>query len=479
MQHMFRAPNQWRLAGGKLTTFIQSYSPPHAPKGENRYWQEWEKRVNVAYEPTVVPADNYREKLAAVTASGDLPDLTTVELLNAPDHFRVVQQGAYTDLTPYLTGENLKRFPNLARIPQYGWDNSKVNGKIWGVPSVRFLPDFNMVWRADWAQKLGGQPKNKNDFMELMKAFTQKDPDGNGKADSYGMGSWTPAVFNLDIMQHMFRAPNQWRLAGGKLTHVVETEEFKAAVEYMRKLSEAGIYHPDAGSMTIQQAKDGLAGDKFGGYGDGWTAVITQRDNAQKANRPRSSVEMFIPPGHDGGQGVTYNSSGYFGFAAIPAKVGKDQSRVEELLRICDFNCAPFGAEEFLFVRYGIEGYHYDLKDGAPILNDNGRKDIGALTNFSRRNDVFYYPTAPDDARFMQNTCRDFLAIGIDNPCLTAYSPTWVAKAGELNQLRIDRVSAIVTGRDPLSKLDDYVREWRSRAGDQARKEYEEVLARG
>jgi putative aldouronate transport system substrate-binding protein len=176
---------------------------------------------------------------------------------------------------------------------------------------------------------------------------------------------------------------------------------------------------------------------------------------------------------------VTYNSSGYFGFAAIPAKVGKDQSRVEELLRICDFNCAPFGAEEFLFVRYGIEGYHYDLKDGAPILNDNGRKDIGALTNFSRRNDVFYYPTAPDDARFMQSTCRDFLAIGIDNPCLTAYSPTWVAKAGELNQLRIDRISAIVTGRDPLSKLDDYVKEWRSRAGDQARREYEVVLATG
>jgi hypothetical protein len=43
----------------------------------------------------------------------------------------------------------------------------------------------------------------------------------------------------------------------------------------------------------------------------------------------------------------------------------------------------------------------------------------------------------------------------------------------------IDSISAIISAREPGARLDDYVKEWRSRGGDQAREEYEEALAKG
>jgi putative aldouronate transport system substrate-binding protein len=68
------------------------------------------------------------------------------------------------------------------------------------------------------------------------------------------------------------------------------------------------------------------------------------------------------------------------------------------------------------------------------------------------------------------------VALGQENPVINLYSPTNSAKAGELNQLRIDRVDAMVQGRDPLSAIDTFIKDWRSRGGDQIRKEYEAAL---
>ena len=62
------------------------------------------------------------------------------------------------------------------------------------------------------------------------------------------------------------------------------------------------------------------------------------------------------------------------------------------------------------------------------------------------------------------------------NPTYGLYSPTAIAKGAELTQLTTDRMVAIITGRDPFSAFDQFVKDWRSRGGDQARKEYEQAL---
>jgi putative aldouronate transport system substrate-binding protein len=89
---------------------------------------------------------------------------------------------------------------------------------------------------------------------------------------------------------------------------------------------------------------------------------------------------------------------------------------------------------------------------------------------------VFYFPTDPGDAQFMQTAAAQIAALGIDNPALTAFSPTNAAKSGELNQLGTDRITALITGRDPLTALDQYIKDWKARGGDQIRTELQQDL---
>src|SRR6185436_5476325 len=163
--------------------------------------------------------------------------------------------------------------------------------------------------------------------------------------------------------------------------------------------------------------------------------------------------------------------------SCIPAKIGKDTERVKELLRIIDYAQAPFGSEEYYFLRWGLPGVHHEVQNGAPVTNDKGRAEITSLSSgIGRRNDIFYYPEAPDDARLMQQWCKDQLAFGIDNPTYGLYSPTAIAKGSELQTLATDRITAIVSGREPASTYDQFVADWRSRGGDQMRTEFEQEL---
>ncbi len=469
--------------GSKVTAVFISYSPPVPPRDQNKYWQELEKRLGITYEPNLIPADSYKEKMAAIIAGGDLPDLTVVEQLNAPDLLKAVNQGAFTDLTPYLEGDSLKDYPNLAKLPDYGWKNVKIKKKIYGVPIVRFIPDRAMIFRGDWATKLGiPQPKNADEFLTLMTAMTKNDPDGNGKPDSYGLGGWTGLWYSHPFFLNMFRVPHMWRQnADGTLTNAVETEEYKQAIAYIKKLNDAGVFHPDAATMSIQQAKDNIVAGKFGGYVDGWTGITggatstRTRFRALDPNNPAAVI--LIPPGFDGGKPSIERSQGFFGMTCIPAKIGSDKERVKELLRVVNYCTAPFGSDEYTFLRWGVPGVHYELKNGAPIANDLGKAEIGSLSSgIGRRNDVFYYPDAPDDARLMQQWCKDQMSFGVDNPTYGLYSPTSIAKGSELQTLTQDRMIAVITGRDPFSSFDTFVKDWRSRGGDQMRKEFEQEL---
>jgi hypothetical protein len=46
---------------------------------------------------------------------------------------------------------------------------------------------------------------------------------------------------------------------------------------------------------------------------------------------------------------------------------------------------------------------------------------------------------------------------------------------GEFQQMYFDTKIAIGSGREPLSALDDWIAEWRSRGGDKIKQEYAEA----
>jgi len=388
---------------------------------------------------------------------------------------------AFVDLTAYLSGDALQEFPNLARYPAYLWRNVAVGGKIYGVPRETFRTGTVLAARLDWADRVGlPQPRDAEEVVQLFDRFTHGDPDGNGSPDTYGLGASAGGVpFSRIFVGNMFRVPNVWRRNDdGTLTNQIETEEFAQAVAYMRRLWEAGLYHPDTPTMTSSQAKDALAAGRIGAFNDGPGGLPSSgglRGRAAEIN-PAAVVGGLVPPGHDGGEGVSYNDRGYWGFVGIPTRVG-DEERVKELLRILDYYAAPFGSEEWRFLNYGLEGVHHTVEaDGTLRLTQEGIVEIGDLTYLATPPTVFFYDR-PGDAEYMQGLIKAHVAIGIENPVLTLFSPTEAEEGAQLNQLQVDRLTGIVTGREPLDALQGMIDDWRSRGGDRIREEYQEGLA--
>ncbi len=471
-------------SGGTVRAFAIAYAPPPPGRDQNQYWRELERRLGVTWEIDMSPQPSFGEKSAAYFASGDIPDIFYMNpQQGAPQQWQALSQGAFLDLTPYLTGDALAQFKNLATFPQYAWDNVRFQGRIYGVPKVsgaRFssLP----FYRADWVDALGlAHPTSPDSVREMLVAFATGDPDGNGTDDTYGMGrhwfGWH--VMDNKLSAYMHRAAREWQVnPDGSMIFTNETPEFRQEVEWQQRLWAEGGYHPDAPAMTYPQAKQAFIAGQTGLHLDALATMLSPSNvlSQMQLNNPDARLAPYIPVGPDGQPGATWNDPGFFGFTGIPASV-TDEERVLELLRILDYLAAPFGSEESNFLTYGIEGVHHTLDaSGARLFNDQGRLEKSDLIAPMGGIPVYYFPEQPEVGPQMQQIALQSFALGRDNPNLTLYSPTNVELGPQLEQMGVDRIAAMVSGRDSLDSFDSAISEWRDRGGDQIRGELEEAL---
>ena len=131
----------------------------------------------------------YDTELNVTMASGALPDIMRVDE-------KQLQQLIETDSIADLT-EVYNQYASEATKEQYGVGDSialkqsSSNGKLYALPnSASSIAGAGgpLIWvRSDWMKNLNlPDPKNMDDLLNIMKAFTNDDPDGNNKKDTFG-----------------------------------------------------------------------------------------------------------------------------------------------------------------------------------------------------------------------------------------------------------------------------------------------------
>jgi putative aldouronate transport system substrate-binding protein len=457
--------------GGKVTAFTISFKPAPVAKEQNKYWQELNKKLNVDWNVIYAPSDTYAEKATALIAGGDVPDLFLISMGEAPGLITPIKQGAFTDLTKYLSGSALKDYPNLSKIAPAIWNNAKRFGKIYAIPRMRPTIGGQLFIRYDWMQKVGiTDPKNMDDFFKLCQEITKAKPDGK---DTYALGS---IKSTNNFFYECYRMPNEWQNDGGKLTNKIEVPQFKDALETIKKFWNAGVWHPDSFTYTTAQNKQGQVDGKFAAYWDGFGAY-TQRSGAKKVT-PTADIRHLLPFGYDGGAAVHYKGPGFYGMAGIPTQKGGDPERVKELLRIMDYLSAPTFSIEGDFLAYGIEGYDNTTTNGLKVLSDVGDKEKGELVYIANGPQILYFTEDPQAGPLYQETIRKELKYGIDNPCDPLYSDTATKQSAKFKQVNDDYYLKIIKGELPVSAgVDSWIKDWKAAGGDKMRQEYQDALA--
>jgi putative aldouronate transport system substrate-binding protein len=477
VQFMKTAPGK----GGQMTPLLSLLFPPPTPYDQNPTWKEVNKQLNENVQFNLVSGADYPTRLATTLASNDLPDtLWNVGGLGAgsfgggfpPEFLKAKAQ----DLTPYLSGDNSKNFPNLANIPSYSWRTSVAAGSLWAVPIHRYLPTFWLFKNTDmWDKEVGANvvPKDKDDFKKILQQLN------NPKGNRWAIGNYVgPQNMGLVGYAEMFGAPNNWRLdASGKLTKDYETEEYKAAVGYLRDLVASNLFPPDA-SQTGKNSRDDFVAGKFvtsveafgQGYSDFWRRGL--------AANPPNHFSLLTPFSATAGQKpVHYFSGGLIG-VNILKKASDD--RVKEVLGILNWLSSPFGTAEDLLLSYGLKDSDYTLdENGNPKPTKDGTQRAAYVPwqYLGHRPFVWFDSGLPGYAKAAFEAEQQLVAVGIDDPTIGYLSATATGKGIVASNNFRDGINDILLGRRPLTDYDSLVKDWLNAAGEQIRKELQDAIA--
>jgi putative aldouronate transport system substrate-binding protein len=464
----------------KAITYLTLAPPP--PIEQNAAWQAVNKAINATLQMDQVSAADYPAKVNVVISGNDLPDFIYNPTTNVP--WGVIAglpgfvKAKCTDLTPYLSGDAIKDYPNLAHYNNYTWRSGVIDGKIYALPIQRPPIGPVLMYRPDLFEKAGIQvdkaPKNADDFKRMLVALTR--PQENQYGIAAGQASYFATTPN-NALGGIFRVPNNWKLdASGKLIKDVETDEFKAYVGYARDLWAAGVWHPNTPTYGGAFNDDFMAG-RFAVAPGVWGQYVQLWD-IEAVRLPAAKLYPMHPFAHDGGKPFYQAGSGQFGVTYI--KQQSSPERLKMLLRVANFFAAPFGSQEWLLNYFGVKDTDFNFNPaGAPVLTDQGRTELTA---------VWRYVSSPAYALFSANRSQEFAQVSYAaeqamiaamelDPTLGMYSAT-AASQGQLAQdALLSGVSDIIQGRRPIGDVDGLVAEWRQKAGDKMRGEFQDAIA--
>jgi putative aldouronate transport system substrate-binding protein len=112
----------------------------------------------------------YGQKLGAVLASTSLPDMVVVPSWEPNSKIGSAVAAKCMDLGPYLAGDKVKKYPNLAAIPSDAWRMGIFGGALRGIP-MPTAPASLIVpyYRKDIFEKKGySVPKSADEFLSWV-----------------------------------------------------------------------------------------------------------------------------------------------------------------------------------------------------------------------------------------------------------------------------------------------------------------------
>ncbi len=223
---------------------------------------EFTKQTGIDVDMFVANTD-FETRLARAAAGRNLPD---VVVNDATSMGQLMEMGILSEI-------DRASFAGADDIFDLAWESTLApDGKYYGVPTS--AQAFAVFVRKDWREALGREkPQTWEELFDLARAFTEDDPDGNGKADTYG---YIMPVSTTRGYATWFLADLIWQAGGaffdekdGTFRSTLGTPEVAKALEFGRSFICAGYAQPAAITATSGDATPVFASGQAGIYRSG------------------------------------------------------------------------------------------------------------------------------------------------------------------------------------------------------------------
>ncbi|MGG1519718.1 ABC transporter substrate-binding protein [Paenibacillus oryzisoli] len=432
---------------------------------------------------------NYLNQLNLKIAAGEMPDLFLPWQGNEDT---LAKSGGIADLTDLLP----KYAPNVwNQIPKDVWDIVKANdptgqGKIYYIPTVLDYGRVAGLIRKDWMDKLSlSMPKTQDDYVKVLEAFRDKDPNGNGQKDEIPTGGrqegrWMDHLFAMYGVA-MFEGNPDWDLYDGKLTYSAVSPNMKAALEFIAKLYKEGLLDKETFLNSNAQWDGKIDANRVGNYFHWGQNVSQHLDNIVKNLGVKGDFSVLPIPEVPGYKG--FYTAKKMQKPAYVVKNNKDQNKLMATMKLLN---NMYDKKNWKDLYLGVEGMHYTITDGKPVklpLDKSTQENLfiqpyqnlatadftSELIESTSSEDRKW--TTDQNIRNIQETQKYIKTIAGDG-----MPPSVYENFPDINNrtLYIEYASKIITGQFPISKFDEFVEKWNKSGGEEVTKRAREWYAK-
>ncbi len=333
--------------------------------------------INLVLTPLPSSSTDRDVKMNAAGAADALPDMMSIR---RPVMINLAKQGllAPVDDMFAMMPERTAKMYN-----QDSFAYATYNGHIYGfAPSTgEIKKNEGILIRKDWLDKLGLDiPVTLDDYMNVMKAFTYDDPDGNGKNDTYGYGTFIEITAyeeglgrRLDPFFGAFGCAGTWDLSKESAGLNILKPEYYDALSFIIKMCDEGVIDPNWLSQKKDDFKANWKAGKYGMMREQHASYASESNYAPfDKNFPDGEWIVIAPPvGPEGKSAVGVYTNVNDGVIAINSKITKEKK--EAIARLLEWMSGP----GYYAIGWGEEGVNF-------VFDENGVPSVKGLADPSK-----------------------------------------------------------------------------------------------
>jgi putative aldouronate transport system substrate-binding protein len=385
-------------------------------------------------------------------AGGNPPDMFFVS--TKTDMVDLVRDGAILELTPYEDQlPNWKAHVNDDRII----DLSRVDGKLYCLVQPSPVNYDSMFIRQDWLDAVEMDvPQTIDEALEVAKAFTFDDPDGNGKDDTFGLSGVELDTFRFIMGGYGLTLSEVGvKVENGRAVFDVYDPAYRTALGTIKEFIDAGVVDPEVFTHKTTDYRNKVYQGRVGMIAGRWPFLRKPEfASVIKDVNPNATWVPMQPPAGPRGSYYGAFSAGTRDFVMMPVQLGDDEGKLSKVLEFVEFMASEEGLN---LVSYGIEGEHYDVVDGQIVAREKMFTDLGwswALQILFRKDAEYLavkFPYAADD-----------IAVAVNYPFLTGYDKVVSGLPQGFNKADADRfileeTIKFVYGNRPISEFPQFI----------------------
>lgn len=334
------------MVNGTVTTKVNN---------RDAFEKRWEELTGIDLEFIQPDHDAYYDVMGQTFASGaeNWPDAI---IFGGSYYTGYAEEGALWDMTEAWENSELKASGRVTGEDVI--ENMKLDGKLYGFPVARGNGCITYVKKA-WLDNCGLEvPTTYDEYLNMLKAFTEGDPDGNGvNGDTYGVSSAGiigPEEPYINYLPEFYQDayPSFAKGDDGVWYDGFTKDNFKDALTRLREAYAAGYMDKESLTNGTNDCRNKFYEDKFGVFTYWAGTWNTNLKNNLIANG-RDGELVALPPIKEVGTYIERSAPVWSITAACENPEGVYKYLIEAMLD---------GGDMQTLWSYGVEDVHWSTK---------------------------------------------------------------------------------------------------------------------